>query len=139
MGHSISLYTAKTFKKQIKNCFPIAGEGNYKADLIDGILVPSLLQDSISITYNLSDMYTLALKNIDHIVDDFGKYLHGARTKDALPMFEKMFDELISHPEIYKPLEPDNGWGTYKGLCDKIYALIFACRKYPKARIYDWY
>ena len=145
MGHDISLYKTKSKKIQITNCFPVTGQGNYKADLIDGRLVPQTLQDDLYITHNLAEIIYIALENIKEPKKCFGEFLDGSKAKDILPTIEKMFDEIISNPKIYQPLEPEpdpetgRAWGSYKGLCDKLYALIFACRKYPTAIIYDWY
>jgi hypothetical protein len=142
MGHDITL---KTKKVQIENCFPTVGEGTYKADVVNGQLVPKTLQDNLYITHNLADIIYLALENIKEPKESFGEYLDGAKAKDVLPTLEKLFDEILTHPEIYEPLQPKpdpetgKAWGSYKGLCDKLYALIFACRKYPTAIIADWY
>ena len=163
MGHDISLVIGK--KKNPKfdknkevdwfneiwlniyaDCFPVIGEGNYACDLVSGELVPKTMQNNLYITYNLSDIYYLALKNISRPdIESFGKFLNGNKAKKVLPVIEKMFDEIISKPEIYKPLEPEpdpetgERWGDFDSFCNKLYALIFACRKYPKATIYDSY
>jgi len=141
MGHDISL----KINEEELNCFPVIGEGTYACDVIDGNLVPKTLQSGLYITYNLSKIWYLAMENIGHPVDSTGDWLNNAKAKDILPILEKLFDEIISKPQTYEPLEPkadpDTGerWGSYSSFCDKIYALIFACRKYPEAIIYDWF
>ena len=34
--------------------------------------------------------------------------------KDVIPNIVKGIGELVSKPELYKPLEPKNGWGSVK-------------------------
>lgn len=135
MGHDISLHK----NKKRLNCFPVVGEGNYQAETVDGQLAPKTLQDSLYITYNLAPIYDLALSRIGREDIKLGSFLDKAQVTKVLPVLEALFDELIQNPKIYKPLEPDNGWGSYRGLCDKIYTLIVACRTNPTAIIHNFY
>ena len=153
MGHDISIIKKKTkdpnypdeYVHEYHNCFPVVGCGTYACDLVDGELVPRTLQESIYITYNNSGMYSLAMENIGHPQKCFGRWLNDSKTNKVLPILELLFDELITNPKIYEPLQPkinpetNTRWGGYDDLCNKIYALIFACRKYPKATIRDSY
>ncbi len=152
MGHDIQLIKKKTkdsnypdqYHYEYYNCFPVVGCGTYACDIIDGKLVPKTLQESIYITYNNSGMYYLGMQNIGHPQESFGAWLNGSKTNKVLPVLELLFDQLITNPKIYEPLQPkanEKGerWGGYDDLCNTIYALIFACRKYPKATIRDFY
>lgn len=141
MSHSILMSDENGFL----DCFPAIGEGNYAGNIIDDKFIPHTYQNSLYIIYNLSAIYYLALKNIGEPKENFGAWLDGSKAKDVLPVLEKMFDEIISNPEIYKPLEPapdpktGERWGSYKSFCDKIYAFICACRKHPNADISNCY
>jgi hypothetical protein len=139
MGHDISL----EYKKERLNCFPSLNYGNQACKLVDGKLVPLDLQDRLSITYNNSEMWYLAMKNIGHPVDDIGEWLDKSKAFKIIPILENLLIELTSKPEIYEPLQPEpvNGkrWGGYLDLCQKIQALLIACRTYPMAEIYDFY
>ena len=44
--------------------------------------------------------------------------------------------ELATNPSKYRPLSPNNGWGTYKGLLSASQAILEACRTYPSAAIH---
>lgn len=48
---------------------------------------------------------------------------------------QKGLIKLLSSPEEYKKLNPENGWGTYEQLYDFTYNYIKACTKYPTARV----
>lgn len=56
-------------------------------------------------TYNLRDVF---VKSMDWNYHQGEWY----SITDVLPKIQKGIDELTQHPEKYKPLEPDNGWGT---------------------------
>jgi hypothetical protein len=139
MGHDISL----EYKKERLNCFPSLGYGNQACKLVDGKLVPLELQNGLHITHNNASMWYLAMGNIGYPVDSTGEWLNGAKANKVAPILENLLIELTSKPGVYEPLqlEPVNGerWGGYLDLCQKIQALLIACRTYPKAKIYDFY
>jgi hypothetical protein len=42
---------------------------------------------------------------------------------------------LLSDPEKYKKYNPENGWGSYEGLCDFVYKYRNACWDNPDAEL----
>ena len=56
-------------------------------------------------TYNLRPIFTTCM-NWDYVQGEYYPL------KAVLPKFRHGLAELIEFPEKYKPLEPDNGWGT---------------------------
>ena len=42
---------------------------------------------------------------------------------------------LLSDPEKYKRYNPENGWGSYEGLCDFVYRYRNACWDNPDAEL----
>lgn len=43
--------------------------------------------------------------------------------------------ELVSDPDRYKKLNPENGWGSYDGLVEFAQDYLMACIKYPEADV----
>lgn len=48
---------------------------------------------------------------------DWIYHLHGQRVADTFPHFQAMLNELESHPQKYRAMNPENGWGDYDRLC----------------------
>jgi hypothetical protein len=42
---------------------------------------------------------------------------------------------LLSDPEKYKKYNPENGWGSYEGLCNVVYQYRNACWNNPEAEL----
>jgi len=42
---------------------------------------------------------------------------------------------LMSEPNFYKNFNPENGWGSYEGLCDFVYKYRNACWDNPDAEL----
>ena len=56
--------------------------------------------------------------------------------QQAIPLLIRGLNSLIQmHPDFYNPLEPENGWGNYRGLVEFVVDYIQACVKYPDAII----
>lgn len=141
MGHSIRLIDETG--KPIEYCFPVVGEGTAEATMVNGELKALPFQSFLYITHNNSEMWYLAMKNIDHPIDhpieSIGGWLTGEIAKDIYPVLIKLAEELESKPEVYKPLEPKNGWGSYTTFCQQIRVFAAACITHPKAVIHDWF
>lgn len=45
------------------------------------------------------------------------------------------FNVLLSEPEFFKTFNPENGWGTYDGLVNFVYAYRNACWDTPDAEL----
>ena len=60
----------------------------------------------------------------------------GFNTAEELTLIlQEGLDKLLAHPEVFTPLNPPNGWGTYGCLLDFTRRVLAACRKYPSARV----
>lgn len=62
----------------------------------------------------------------------------GMNAADAGLMWEAVVDELKSKPDLYKTLNPENGWGNYEGAVNTLTELAACCAAYPSARIEAW-
>ena len=80
-------------------------------------------------TYNVSPMYFKACPIGG--LRDFEKML----ARRAVPHLETMIANMKAQPEVYKALNPENGWGNYDVALEFIEKLLDACKKHPKARI----
>ena len=129
MSHSIGLYVKIDGSQiQVENCFPEIKNRKQRDRFFS----------SISITSNLRHIYLKALKECTNQTD-LGKFLNDKQAKDIVEQLEAMLEYIEDHRNKLKPLEPENGWGSYGGLCDSLISLIKACHKYPNAYIDDWY
>lgn len=54
---------------------------------------------------------------------------------DIIPVLEMGLGNLETHPDIYKKLNPDNGWGSYESLVEFVREYLEACKKYPDAKL----
>lgn len=85
-----------------------------------------------NITHNLSPMAKEAgLYKAIWRPDEIGV----THAKQLIPLLESDLKGLKQHPEIYKKMNPDNGWGDYKGLVIFADDYLAACKKYPDARV----
>jgi hypothetical protein len=55
--------------------------------------------------------------------------------KDIADLLDIGWNILLSDPEKYKRYNPDNGWGSYEGLCDFVYKYRNACWDNPEAEL----
>ena len=61
---------------------------------------------------------------------------HGYETaSDISDLLEIGWNILLSDPEKFKKLNPENGWGSYEGLCDFVYKYRNACWDNPEAEL----
>ena len=56
-------------------------------------------------------------------------------SKDISELLDEGWNILLSDPEKYKTYNPENGWGSYDGLCDFVYKYRNACWDNPDASI----
>jgi len=95
-----------------------------------------------NITHNLGKMAT-AVK----IGAEFGSSLtlydvlwrpdeHGFKfARDIADWLDLGWNILLSDPETYRKYNPENGWGSYDGLCDFVYKYRNACWDNPDAEL----
>lgn len=43
-----------------------------------------------------------------------------------------------AHPDYYKTMEPDNGWGDYDSTLEFLNEILAACQENPKAIVRIW-
>jgi hypothetical protein len=57
------------------------------------------------------------------------------KAKQLIKPLRKGLKKLKKNPDFYKQFNPENGWGTYKGLVEFIEFYLDACIEFPKAKI----
>jgi hypothetical protein len=55
--------------------------------------------------------------------------------KDIAELLDEGWNILLSQPERFEPLNPENGWGNYDALCRFVYEYRNACWNEPDATI----
>jgi len=55
--------------------------------------------------------------------------------KDIAELLDEGWNILLSEPDRFKQLNPENGWGNYDGLCKFVYEYRNACWNEPDATI----
>lgn len=79
-------------------------------------------------TSNVAPMWTKALGY--RLAD-----LHTKTADDALDDLRRAVQHMQDHPDVYRALEPSNGWGSYDGALDYLRRLLDACTTHPEAMI----
>jgi hypothetical protein len=94
---------------------------------------------TIDITYNLSEMYSLALKNIWKEELHLWDFLHWKKLKDVKDVLIELRNELEQNPTLYKKYNPKNWWGSYNWLLRNLNILIVASNESPNSIVHDFY
>lgn len=55
--------------------------------------------------------------------------------EQLIPILEESYQRLRENPEKFEKFNPDNGWGTYEGLCEFVKNYLEACKENPKALV----
>lgn len=55
--------------------------------------------------------------------------------KDIAELLDEGWNILLADPDRFKKFNPENGWGSYDGLCDFVYEYRNACWDNPDAEI----
>ena len=55
--------------------------------------------------------------------------------RDISELLDEGWNTLLSDPEYYRKFNPENGWGSYDGLCDFVYKYRNACWDNPDAEL----
>jgi hypothetical protein len=79
-------------------------------DIIVRKYCPSILD--INYTFNVSPMFRLALGG------DGIKQLNNLSRDECIELLQDGIKHMEQNPEIYKKLNPENGWGDYEGALD---------------------
>ena len=62
----------------------------------------------------------------------------GKLAGEIVDALERGIHHMESHPDEYKALNPENGWGSYEGALAFLREVADACKKYPRATIGVW-
>ena len=106
---------------------------------VDLLLTQPVSVYSNNITHNLGKMASaVKLSNGMTLYDilwrpDEQEGLKFAR--DISELLDEGFNILLSSPEEYKRYNPENGWGSYDGLCNFVYNYRNACWDNPDAEL----
>ncbi len=57
------------------------------------------------------------------------------KAEELIPLLEAGLEKLLADPDRFTALNPENGWGTYEGLCKFVESYLSACKKSPDAEI----
>jgi hypothetical protein len=98
---------------------------------VDLMVMQPISVYSRNITHNLNEMASqvvvdennLTLYDILWKPEEYG-FTH-ART--IVGYLDEGWNILMSDPEFFKQFDPENGWGSYEGLCDFVYTYRHAC------------
>lgn len=89
------------------------------------------VKDGLNYTYNVSSMY--------YDEDVFGESgiakLDGMSGKEAISVITKALNGLHSDPNKFRAMNPENGWGSYKGALKVVCELLDWCIDEPNATI----
>ena len=55
--------------------------------------------------------------------------------REISELLDEGWNILLSDPEGFKKFNPENGWGSYEGLCDFVYKYRNACWDTPDAEL----
>ena len=93
---------------------------------------------SSNITHNLGKMANQVLLSNGHTLYQvlWRPDEHGWKfARDIDDMLDEGWNILLSNPELFKKFNPENGWGSYEGLCNFVYNYRNACWDSPDAEI----
>lgn len=79
-----------------------------------------------NITYNVGGMFRLAL---GRPLRDFD----GAPAVEACSIFRQGQRDMEDRPDVYKAMNPPNGWGSYEGALGFLRELADACAANPES------
>jgi hypothetical protein len=57
------------------------------------------------------------------------------KAEDIADLLDEGWNKLMADPEHFRKFEPENGWGSYDGLCDFVYKYRNACWDNPDAEL----
>ena len=93
---------------------------------------------SSNITHNLGKMANQVLLSNGHTLYQvlWRPDEHGWKfARDIDDMLDEGWNILLSNPEKFRAFNPENGWGSYEGLCNFVYNYRNACWDSPDAEI----
>lgn len=84
--------------------------------------------DSLNYTWNCSPMFYRALEGGIPALD-------GKRAVDAIPKLRKAVDDMRASPDVYEPMNPPNGWGSYRSAIAWLEEILVNAVRHPHAII----
>ena len=95
---------------------------------------------SANITHNLGKMAAEVKVGIDSKIDLYTilwrpEELNFKFARDIADLLDDGWNILLSDPAKFKKFNPENGWGSYEGLCDFVYKYRNACWDNPDAEL----
>jgi hypothetical protein len=108
---------------------------------VDLMVVQPVSVFSQNITHNLGKM--AGEVNIPYMAGTVTLYtilwrpeeLQFTKAREIADLLDIGWNILISDPERFKQFNPENGWGSYDGLCDFVYKYRNACWDNPDAEL----
>lgn len=95
---------------------------------------PAGVTDTRSPTYNLEPMFREALGMAMQTRGD-EPALDGMLAANALPIIRAALARMAAEPDVFRALNPKNGWGDFEGAVEFLRWLQDACRDHPKATV----
>ena len=89
---------------------------------------PATVHSVGNYTSNVSGMWSQAL---GYPLAD----LDGRLADAAIPDLRRAAWNMANNPDVYRAMEPGNGWGSYEGARDYLVSLLGACLEHPKTII----
>jgi hypothetical protein len=75
-------------------------------------------------TYNISGMHEKAM---GYRLSQ----LNGKSVKDIIPILREGIKQMQDNPEVYKAMNPENGWGNYEGALAYLQTILDNAVKHP--------
>jgi hypothetical protein len=88
--------------------------------------------DSWNYTFNCRDMFNTALGKSS--IDGIGG-LDMLTAKDAISPLRIAIAHMEDNPDIYKPMNPSNGWGNYGSAMEFLRKILAGCINHPACTI----
>lgn len=62
----------------------------------------------------------------------------GRTAGDVLPLLRRAVQHMAGHPDMYREMDPPNGWGNYAGALAYLRTVERQCALHPKAIVQWW-
>ena len=86
---------------------------------------------SANVTHNVSKMWCAA-----GVYDAL--YNYEGEASGIIAVLETGLAHMNDNPEVYTPLNPENGWGDYKGAKKFLAEFLAYCKLHPQADVWRW-
>ena len=98
------------------------------------------IHGDLNCTYNVSPMFYRAFQEAGADPETRGdrevggiRLIHGCTGADMADALIVASEHMRDNPEIYEPMNPENGWGDYEGACRVIFTLASWAQRFPDA------